>query len=227
MQGVLSIITDVLCAGCPIVLLYNAKIKRKIKIQLCLLMGFGFLTAVACCVRTGFSYQILSPDMSWVAVPNAIARMIEVNMGIWAACAPVMKPFSRFIRIRFFKADSRILHPSLTNLSFWHRSWWRPSTTDEKSRSRSGDQSTANKKITVNKTVDISHAPKRPKPSNARSARNFLIPSIVLGEEYHRNKTMTSHLFDDSNGSSNQTPNTDLESGSGDRDVISYLWHPK
>ena len=53
--------------------------------------------------------------------------MLEVNLGIWAACAPMMKPFVRFVRYRYFGKESKRSH-SLSALSFWHRSWWKPSS---------------------------------------------------------------------------------------------------
>ena len=61
-------------------------------------MGFGIITGIACIVRTSLTYQITKDDLSWVGVGIAIAKMLEVNFGIIAACLPLMKPLYTFIR---------------------------------------------------------------------------------------------------------------------------------
>ena len=40
---VCSIIIDIVMAACPIILLYNVNMKRRLKVQLCMLMGLGFM----------------------------------------------------------------------------------------------------------------------------------------------------------------------------------------
>ena len=117
-----------------------------------------------------------------VSVPNSFARMIEVNMGVWAACAPIMKPFVRFIRARYFRGDTDILHASRSTLSFWHRSWWRPST-EGRSSSRARRRG-----IPVNRTGDIIQTTGDGKSGEQRSRRGglrrFLIPSLILGNDF-------------------------------------------
>ena len=61
-------------------------------------MGFGIVTGIACIVRTSLTYQISKDDLTWVGVGIAIAKMFEVNLGIIAACLPLMKPLYTFIR---------------------------------------------------------------------------------------------------------------------------------
>ena len=61
-------------------------------------MGFGIVTGITCIVRTSLTYQITKDDLSWVGVGIAIAKMLEVNFGIIAACLPLMKPLYTFIR---------------------------------------------------------------------------------------------------------------------------------
>ena len=39
-------------------------------------------------------------DVSWRGVPNALARVFEINLGIIAACMPIMKPFVRYVQAR-------------------------------------------------------------------------------------------------------------------------------
>ncbi|KAL8902067.1 MAG: hypothetical protein Q9192_000211 [Flavoplaca navasiana] len=44
--------------------------------------------------------QVKSMDVSWAGVPNALARVFEINLGIIAACMPIMKPFVRYVKAR-------------------------------------------------------------------------------------------------------------------------------
>lgn len=60
-------------------------------------MGFGIITGITCIVRTSLTYQITKEDLSWVSVGIAMAKMLEVNFGIIAACLPLMKPLYTFI----------------------------------------------------------------------------------------------------------------------------------
>ena len=46
-------------------------------------------------------------DVTWEGVPNALARILEVNLGIIAACAPTMKPFVRYMHARATGKDPR------------------------------------------------------------------------------------------------------------------------
>ena len=74
-QGVISVITDFIGAAFPILLLWNAKLNLRTKIALNLLMGLGVITGTVCIVRTSYSWEILSNDLTWVGVGNALTRM--------------------------------------------------------------------------------------------------------------------------------------------------------
>lgn len=92
-------------------------------------MGFGVITGVACIVRTSLTYQIMKPDLSWVSVGLASAKMLEVNFGIIAACLPLMKPLYTFMRSgKTPRRSSSIPKPTSTGS---YAPWWkfRPSRT--------------------------------------------------------------------------------------------------
>lgn len=74
-QGVFSIVTDFICAAFPVVLLWNAKLDLRTKVALSLLMDLGVVTGTICIVRTSYSWEVLSNDVTWVGVGNALARM--------------------------------------------------------------------------------------------------------------------------------------------------------
>ena len=74
-QGVISVITDFIGAAFPILLLLNAKLHLRTKIALDLLMGLGVVTGTVCIVRTSYCWEILSDNVTWVGVGNALTRM--------------------------------------------------------------------------------------------------------------------------------------------------------
>ena len=78
-QGVFSIGTDFIGAAFPVILLWNAKLSMRTKVALNLLMGLGVITGVICIVRTTYSWEILSNDVTWVGVGNAITRMYVLS----------------------------------------------------------------------------------------------------------------------------------------------------
>ncbi|KAI4109903.1 MAG: hypothetical protein L6R37_000253 [Teloschistes peruensis] len=51
-------------------------------------------------MQGAFSGQVKSMDVTWEGVPNALARILEINLGIIAACTPIMKPLVRYVRAR-------------------------------------------------------------------------------------------------------------------------------
>ena len=91
-KPVCSIVTDVILAGFPIILLRDMRLPPRQKLALQLLMGLGFITAIACIIRTVFSYQVKQKDLTWQGMPNAFCRIFEINLGIIAANAPMLRP---------------------------------------------------------------------------------------------------------------------------------------
>ncbi|KAK4693819.1 hypothetical protein P7C71_g3651, partial [Lecanoromycetidae sp. Uapishka_2] len=104
-QGVFSIVTDFICAGFPVVLLWNAKLNIRTKVALNMLMGLGVITGAICIVRTSYSWEVLSDDVTWVGVGNALTRILEVNFGIIGGCAPIMRPLYLHIRRLYFTSS--------------------------------------------------------------------------------------------------------------------------
>ncbi|KAL8789922.1 MAG: hypothetical protein Q9195_006583 [Heterodermia aff. obscurata] len=83
-------------------------------------------TAGITIVRTALSWEITSEDMTWVGVGNAFARIFEINLGIIAACIPLMKPFGRAIRnrLRTQRSTERLdSDEDLTKHSHWYSRW--------------------------------------------------------------------------------------------------------
>ena len=91
-------------------------------------MGLGVITGTVCIVRTSYSWEILSEDYTWVGVGNALTRILEVNFAIIGACAPIMRPFVLYLRVRLAKArqghDSESLDSEQTPAS--QLTWFSP-----------------------------------------------------------------------------------------------------
>ena len=122
--AVFSILVDFVLAICPVILLRNTNLRTGTKIALSILMGLGVITAAVCIVRTAFSWQAKAEDLSWVETPNALARIIEVNLGISLACAPIMKPFVQYVHASATGKDPhRLLSRGKSKPSMEHVRW--------------------------------------------------------------------------------------------------------
>lgn len=105
-QGVLSIITDLLCAAFPAFFFRDLQVKFKTKIALCVLMGLGVITAACCTVRTVLSGAVKDPDITWAISANVAWRLPEVNIGIVCANAPVFRPLYLYYQGRLASQQS-------------------------------------------------------------------------------------------------------------------------
>lgn len=125
---VFSFLTDFICAVFPIYLLRNLNIRRQSYIALCLLMGLGVVTGAIAVARTATTYQISSPDLPWDSIPNSLTRVFEVNIGNVAACAPILRPFMRYVLAKITGRDPhQILRRRSSNSQFhirWYRRAW-------------------------------------------------------------------------------------------------------
>lgn len=125
-QGVVSVVTDFIGAAFPVVLLWKVDIPLRRKVGLCLLMGLGVVTAGITIVRTALSWQVKVEDSTWVGVGNAFARIFEINLGIIAACIPLMKPLLRSVRqrIRTQRSSERLdSEENLPKYDHWYSRW--------------------------------------------------------------------------------------------------------
>ena len=65
-------------------------------------------------------------DVTWDGVPNALARILEINLGIIASCSPIMKPLIRFVRAKLTGHDPHdiLYRPNTPSMSQAHPSWY-------------------------------------------------------------------------------------------------------
>lgn len=123
-----SIISDVILAAFPILLLRNTRLKFKTKVALNALMGLGIVTAIVCIIRTAFSYEVKNTeDPTWDGIPNALCRMLEVNFGIIASCMPMIRTFYIWAKRRLRQARNSESIPS-TRTPLSQLEWYHPPT---------------------------------------------------------------------------------------------------
>ena len=118
-QALISIISDVLLALFPIVILWKVQISLRTKVGLCSLMGLGLMcvssfpsllrtvavfqlthtpsTAGLSTVRAVLNWENVNADETWESVPNWAFRSWEVSVGIIAACIPALRPGYRVV----------------------------------------------------------------------------------------------------------------------------------
>ncbi|KAI4229835.1 MAG: hypothetical protein L6R40_008045 [Gallowayella cf. fulva] len=76
------------------------------------------------CVNSMQQIPHLLKPTQWDGIPGALTRVFEVNIGIIAACAPVLRPFVRYTRARLTGRDPHnILRGHFATHSF-HSSWY-------------------------------------------------------------------------------------------------------
>ncbi|KAL8867936.1 MAG: hypothetical protein Q9174_005334 [Haloplaca sp. 1 TL-2023] len=138
-------------------------------------------TGIICIVRTAFSSQVKSMDVTWDGIPNALARILEINLGIIAACSPIMKPLIRFVRAKLTGHDPhdilyRLNTPSMSQA---HPSWY--------ARFKLGSRkfgSTSNKSGPWKATYNPPHNPPHNAPYNPpprQTSRPDLVKQQSLG----------------------------------------------
>ncbi|KAI4202415.1 MAG: hypothetical protein LQ348_001507 [Seirophora lacunosa] len=96
-QAIISIVSDIVLALSPIVLLWKVQIGRRVKVGLCTLMGLGVVTAICCTIRTVLNGQNVNADVTWRSVTNWQWRSWEVGLGIIAASIPTLRPGFKFL----------------------------------------------------------------------------------------------------------------------------------
>ncbi|KAI4254784.1 MAG: hypothetical protein LQ352_002909 [Teloschistes flavicans] len=65
-------------------------------------------------------------DVTFDGIPNALARILEINLGIIAACTPVMKPLIRYVRARVTGKDPHdmLYRASTASMTRSHSTWY-------------------------------------------------------------------------------------------------------
>ncbi|SMY24383.1 unnamed protein product [Zymoseptoria tritici ST99CH_1A5] len=92
--GIFNCLADLTTTLLPIPLVMRLKMPLKQRIEVCFLLGLGFVVTIAGIVRTYFIWKSLidSWDTTWYSYPLWIAAAIEIDVAVICACAPALKP---------------------------------------------------------------------------------------------------------------------------------------
>lgn len=94
-QGVVNVLTDFFCTLTPVFILWNVKIKRRLKFAICGLMSIGFLATASQIVRVVALNSLDAEDYTYKITIIVIAAILDQNLGIIAACIPTFQPLFR------------------------------------------------------------------------------------------------------------------------------------
>lgn len=113
----IDVITDLVCAGIPILVIHRLQMNFRTKVALCVLMGLGVFTA-GCAVAKAITLKgVFADDYTWGFTKPATWAAVEQFVGIIIASIPALRPlFSSFFDNS--RSWSRIL-PNTRKLFSW------------------------------------------------------------------------------------------------------------
>lgn len=114
LQGVFSIVTDLICTSLPIIILWNIQISSKKKVAICGLMALGLFTTACSIIRMEIYGRTTDfVDSSFTLTTLEIWSILEQNIGIIAANTPIMSPIYVFVRDKtpgFYGSLKTLIH---------------------------------------------------------------------------------------------------------------------
>ncbi|KAI1371303.1 hypothetical protein F4677DRAFT_464403 [Hypoxylon crocopeplum] len=111
-NSTVNVTTDLFFALLPIPMLWNVKIKTRIKISLFCVLGLGIFASAASIVKTVYLTNYgKTGDVLWDSANLTIWNVVEANTGITAACLPCIKPMLKPI----FGSSLRYGSPRMNN----------------------------------------------------------------------------------------------------------------
>ncbi|KAH7217258.1 hypothetical protein BKA60DRAFT_648429 [Fusarium oxysporum] len=90
-----SILTDIICAALPALMLYKAQMKLATKVSISMVLGLGALASVATIIRMPFVlfYFHLNPDYLYRHCHVSLWSTVEAGIGIIAGSLPALRKF--------------------------------------------------------------------------------------------------------------------------------------
>ncbi|KAI4266380.1 MAG: hypothetical protein LQ337_008809 [Flavoplaca oasis] len=111
-QAIISVVSDFAFAALPVFFLWRTQIDFRTKIGLWVLMGLGVLTGFFCLVRTVINNQSFPEDVTYGGIVNWVWRLLEVSIGIIAACVPTLRPLYPWLKKRI-KGGNMAVDPNI------------------------------------------------------------------------------------------------------------------
>ncbi|KAL8671559.1 MAG: hypothetical protein Q9168_003944 [Polycauliona sp. 1 TL-2023] len=104
-QVAFAIFSDLVCSLLPVVVLWNVKVSRHLKIAVCGLMSVGLLATGSAAVRASLSGNNKSKDLTWSLNVISIWGSLEENFGIIGANLAVSRAI--YVYVRDLRESSR------------------------------------------------------------------------------------------------------------------------
>ena len=112
-----DVVTDLLCAGVPVLVIHRLQMTFRTKVALCVLMGLGVFTA-GCAVAKAITLRgVFADDYTFGFTKPATWAAIEQFVGIIIASIPALRPLL-----------SSFLERSHSRSSIWRHLFWNSKT---------------------------------------------------------------------------------------------------
>lgn len=113
----IDVVTDLLCAGIPVLVIHRLQMTFRTKVALCVLMGLGVFTA-GCAVAKAITLRgVFADDYTFGFTKPATWAAVEQFVGIIIASVPALRPLL-----------SSFLERSHSRSSIWRHLFWNSET---------------------------------------------------------------------------------------------------
>ena len=113
----IDVVTDLLCAGIPVLVIHRLQMTFRTKVALCVLMGLGVFTA-GCAVAKAITLRgVFADDYTFAFTEPATWAAVEQFVGIITASIPALRPLL-----------SGFLERSHSRSSIWKHLFWNSKT---------------------------------------------------------------------------------------------------
>ncbi|MCJ1470863.1 hypothetical protein MMC07_009510 [Pseudocyphellaria aurata] len=99
-QNAWGILSDLACAGFPIIILRKLQIDTRNKYALYFIMGLGVVTSICSVIKMIYLGDLANGDFTYNGVDVNIWGMLEVNIGTIACSIPALRPLFKSLRER-------------------------------------------------------------------------------------------------------------------------------
>ena len=88
----IDVVTDLICAGIPILVIHRLQMNNRTKVALCILMGLGVFTAVCAVIKAITLRGVFADDYTWGFTKPATWAALEQIIGIIISSVPALRP---------------------------------------------------------------------------------------------------------------------------------------
>lgn len=99
-QNAWAIVSDLACAGFPVIILRKLRISQRSKYGLWFIMGLGILSTICCIIKVIYLGDVAKGDFTYNGVNVNIWGVLESNIGTIACCAPALQPLFKSLNER-------------------------------------------------------------------------------------------------------------------------------